>query len=114
MKRIFKVSHDLPLIVREFKTISPSRIARIISNANNRTITRQAISVWFKRHPDTFTKLKEEIRMKPRNQKHLLLDLSAGEYSAFWYVGDLLGLSKKKDIFLGMMEFVKKFKERNE
>lgn len=49
-----------------------------------------------------------------RTNKNLLIRLTAKEYSDFWYIGELLSLSKKKDIFLGMMEFVKKFKERNE
>ena len=50
---------------------------------------------------------------KPKG-KNLLLDLTTKEYSDFWYIGELLGKSKKKDIFIGMMEFVKKFKEKNE
>jgi hypothetical protein len=50
---------------------------------------------------------------KPKG-KNLLLELTTKEYSDFWYIGELLGKSKKKDIFIGMMEFVKKFKERNE
>lgn len=50
---------------------------------------------------------------KPKGKK-LLLDVTTKEYSDFWYVGELLGLTKKRDIFLGMMEFVKKFKEKNE
>jgi hypothetical protein len=50
---------------------------------------------------------------KPKG-KNLLLELTTKEYSDFWYIGELLGKSKKKDIFIGMMDFVKKFKEKNE
>jgi len=48
--------------------------------------------------------------MSKRNKvtKHLRFELSAKEYSDFWYIAELLGKSKKKDIFIEMMEIVKK------
>lgn len=46
--------------------------------------------------------------------KNLLIKLTMKEYSDFWYVGGLLGVTKKKDILLGLIEFLKKFKEKNE
>jgi hypothetical protein len=52
-------------------------------------------------------------KSKPKGKK-LLLDLTTKEYSDFWYIGELLGKTKKRDIFIGMMDFVKKFKEKNE
>jgi len=73
-----------------------------------------------KRHSPTISRrrLKRGLSLlqnkdKPKG-KNLLLDLTTKEYSDFWYIGELLGKSKKKDIFIGMMEFVKKFKEKNE
>ena len=50
--------------------------------------------------------------MKEQNQtnKNLLIKMTAKEYSDFWYIGSLLGKSKKKDIFLEMIAFIKKFK----
>lgn len=50
---------------------------------------------------------------EPKGKK-LLLDLTTKQYSDFWYVGSLLGKEKKKDIFLEMIAFIKKFKEKNE
>jgi len=46
-----------------------------------------------------------------RTIKHLRFELSAGEYSNFWYIAELLGKSKKKDIFLEMMRIVKEQKK---
>lgn len=63
-------------------------------------------------------RLRRELNLNPNDKKpkgkKLLLDLTTKEYSDFWYIGELLGLTKKLDIFKGMMEFVKKFKEKNE
>lgn len=44
--------------------------------------------------------------------KHLRFELTPGEYGQFWYIGQLLGLSKKKPILLAMIEKIKELKEK--
>ena len=48
--------------------------------------------------------------LKKRVIKHLRFELSAKEYSDFWYIAELLGKSKKKEIFIEMMKIVKEQK----
>jgi integrase len=64
---------DIPIAVRELKTLSPSRIRDWIRNHKikrekisgkrvQHNLTSQSISMWFKRHPKIKTELKEKIR----------------------------------------------------
>ena len=52
--------------------------------------------------------------VKKDEPKKLLIPCTTKEYSDFWYIGSLLGKSKKKEIFLEMITFIKEYKEKNE
>jgi hypothetical protein len=48
--------------------------------------------------------------VKKSTRKTLSISVTVEEYSDFWYIGELLGKSKKKDIFLEMMRIIKQQK----
>ena len=68
----YKSGRDIPLVVRELKTFSPSRFREWIRNHRAKkdrvpgkrvqvNVTSQSISMWFKRHPKVYQSLKAEI-----------------------------------------------------
>jgi hypothetical protein len=57
----YQPERDLPDFAREYKTLSPSKLAEIILNRRNKKITPEAITVWFKRHQDIYDQLAKEI-----------------------------------------------------
>jgi len=57
----YKPSRDLPEFVREYKTLSPSKLAIIILNKRNEKKTEESITMWFKRHRELHEQLRKEI-----------------------------------------------------
>jgi len=57
----YKPSRDLPEFVREYKTLSPSKLATIILNKRNEKKTEESITMWFKRHREVHDQLRKEI-----------------------------------------------------
>jgi len=57
----YKAERDLPDFAREFKTLSPSKLAEIVLIRRNKRIHPEAIGMWFKRHPDVHDRLSKEI-----------------------------------------------------
>ena len=57
----YNASKDIPLFVRKFKTLSPSILAKEIFTYKNKAITPQSITMWLKRHKETFNELKSLI-----------------------------------------------------
>lgn len=111
--RNYKASHDLPILAKMYKTLSPTKLARIIEAETNTKITKQAVSIYFKRHPELYTNLQKSLNIQPRPIKHLRFELGPKEYSDFWYIGSLLGLTKKHKILVRLMEEIKHIKERS-
>ncbi len=109
-KKNYKPQHDIPIIVKELGTLSPTRIARYITSMTNEHITKQAISVWFKRNADVFNSLANEIgwnKLPSKHIKNLRFELTTKEYSDFWYIASLLKCTKKNEVFRKMMNIVK-------
>jgi integrase len=52
---------DLPNFAREFKTLSPSKLAETILNRRNKRVTPESITMWFNRHSDIYDELAKEI-----------------------------------------------------
>jgi ribosomal protein S19E (S16A) len=61
-KMKYKPVRDLPRFAREYKTISPSQLAEIVSTKRNKKITPESITMWFKRHPSVHEQLARELR----------------------------------------------------
>lgn len=55
----YKASRDLPQFVEEYKTVSPSKLADIILKKRNAKVKPQSVTMWFKRHRETYDKLNE-------------------------------------------------------
>lgn len=60
----YKVSKDIPKFAREYNTISPSNLARIVSKRKHKQITPESISMWFKNHPEIHSKLAKLIETR--------------------------------------------------
>jgi integrase len=54
-------SRDIPLAVRELKSLSNAKIVLWILNKRNAERTSQSISDWFREHPDVYDQLAKEI-----------------------------------------------------
>jgi integrase len=57
----YKPERDLPDFAREYKTLSPSKLAEIVLNRRNKKVTPESITMWFKRHPQVLDQLSKEI-----------------------------------------------------
>lgn len=57
----YRASRDLPKFAREYHTLSPTKLCAIILKERNKQITPDAITHWFKRHPEIHAQLKHEI-----------------------------------------------------
>jgi len=57
----YKSKRDLPKLVRELKTLSPSELSTEILKRTNQERTPESIIMWFKRHPDVEEQLRKEI-----------------------------------------------------
>ena len=57
----YRASRDLPKFARENHTLSPTDLARIILEKRNKTVSPEAITMWFKRHPDILMEIKGSI-----------------------------------------------------
>lgn len=57
----YNPNRDLPQFAREFKTLSPSKLADIVLNKRNKSIGADAITHWFKRHPEVYDELSKEL-----------------------------------------------------
>ena len=112
MVKAYKPSRDLCKIALYYRTLSPSRLARTIFRDFNVKVTKQAVSVWFKRHAKEYEELKAKIPTFTKHSKHLRFELTTKEYSDFWYIASLLELTKKKDVLLKMMDETRKMKEK--
>jgi len=57
----YKPKRDIPKFVKEYHTFSPSKIREIVLGKRNKKVTAESITMWFKRHPETYTQLKAEV-----------------------------------------------------
>jgi hypothetical protein len=57
----YKPERDLPEFAREFKTLSPSKLAEIVLNRRNKEVTSESVTMWFKRHPEVYDVLVKEL-----------------------------------------------------
>ena len=57
----YKASRDLPQFVRDYKTLSPSKLAEMVLNHRNKEITSESVTMWFKRHPEARSQLEREV-----------------------------------------------------
>jgi len=78
----YKPEKDLPDFAREYKTLSPSKLAEIILNRRNKKVTPESITMWFKRHPDVYEQLSKEIVEGLPTEKEEV-DVSIYEMSRF-------------------------------
>jgi integrase len=60
-KLVYHPKRDIPQAVRTLKTFSPKEISQWVLNRFNKKVTPEAITMWFKRHPDIYEQLKKEI-----------------------------------------------------
>jgi integrase len=68
----YKASRDLPDFSREHKTLSPTKLAQLVLNRRNEKIKPQAITMWFKRHPEIHEQLrKENIEKLPTEKEQI-------------------------------------------
>lgn len=61
MKNKYRPSKDLPRFAIEYHTLSPSKLCDIILKERNKQITPDAITHWFKRHPEIHQELRHKI-----------------------------------------------------
>jgi hypothetical protein len=61
----YKPARDLARFALEYKTISPSKLAKIVLMKRNKKITPESITMWFKRHSDVHDKLVKELSKYP-------------------------------------------------
>jgi integrase len=57
----YKPERDLPDFAREFKMLSPSKLAEIVLNRRNKEVTSESVTMWFKRHPEVYDVLVKEL-----------------------------------------------------
>jgi hypothetical protein len=57
----YNPKRDLPDFAREFKTLSPSKLAEIVLNRRNKKVTSESVTMWFKRHPEVYNVLVKEL-----------------------------------------------------
>jgi len=57
----YKPERDLPEFAREYKTLSPSKLAEIVLNHRNKKVTSESVTMWFKRHPEVYDVLVKEL-----------------------------------------------------
>jgi len=65
----YKSARDLPQFAREYKTLSPSELAKIVLLKRDKKITPDSIRMWFKRHPDVYDQLNELIAGLPLKEE---------------------------------------------
>lgn len=58
----YKVGRDLPKFAKEYNTISPSELARIVSKERKKVITPESVTMWFKRHPEIYSQLAKLVK----------------------------------------------------
>jgi integrase len=61
MKMKYHPEKDLPDFARQYKTLSPSKLAEIVLMRRNKKVTPESITMWFKRHPEVYDALTKEI-----------------------------------------------------
>lgn len=57
----YNPSRDLPEYAREYGTLSPSRLAEIVLMRRNRKTSPESVTMWFKRNPEIYERLRKEI-----------------------------------------------------
>jgi hypothetical protein len=57
----YKPKRDLPLLVRQYKTFSPTILRQKILEKHNRALTPESITNWFRRNPQVEEQLKKEV-----------------------------------------------------
>jgi len=57
----YRPSRDLPKFALEHKTTSPTKLTEIVLKERNTEIKPQAVTMWFKRHPQVLTELDAQI-----------------------------------------------------
>jgi integrase len=57
----YKPERDLPDFAREFKTLSPTALVKHVLDRRNEEITPQAVTMWFKRHPEIEEQIRKEL-----------------------------------------------------
>lgn len=61
----YKPARDLPQFAQEYKTLSPSKLAKIVLTKRKKEKTPDSIRMWFKRHLDIHDQLAELIAGLP-------------------------------------------------
>jgi hypothetical protein len=57
----YQPERDLPMIAREIRSLSPSKLAQEVLTRRNKEIDPSAITHWFARHPDVEEMLRKEL-----------------------------------------------------
>jgi hypothetical protein len=57
----YNPSRDIPDFAREYKTVKPTELVKIILNRRNVERTPESVTMWFKEHPDIEEQLRREL-----------------------------------------------------
>ena len=60
-REVLKLREIIPQVVRKFRTFSPIEVREKILQDYNRAVTPEAITMFFKRHPEVETELRKEV-----------------------------------------------------
>lgn len=81
MKKKYKASRDLPIIIRELKTQSPTEIAKEILKRFNQKRSPQSISIWMRKNRELADRILAEV--VEQQMKDLVVDPSIFHNGAF-------------------------------
>ena len=78
-------SRDIPTFARELKSVSPSKIAAMVLNKRNEQIHPEAVTNWFRRHPQVEDELRRELIEGLPDQKQIVYetDFQNGNFQEF-------------------------------
>lgn len=75
MKKKFKLSFELPELVKKYKTVSPSELQKLVLQDFNVDTTAESITMFFKRHPQETQLLKDYLTQNVASQIVVSADL---------------------------------------